>query len=138
LWEVPTNVITEAQNGFRKNKSTDTASQTFIKSIQEALDKGTHAIGLFFALTKAYDLINHDILLGKLHSYGIRGVSNQWFKSYLSNRFQFVKVGDTDCSNPLRKSYTSSCMKVKPGVPQGSVLGLLLFLMYINDLTENV
>jgi hypothetical protein len=69
-------MLNEAQNGFRENKSTDTASQTFIESIQEALDKGLHAIGLLFVLSKAYDVINHDLLLDKLNSYGIRGITN--------------------------------------------------------------
>jgi hypothetical protein len=59
---VGNNVITEAHNGFRKNKSTDTTSQTFIESMQEALDKEVHAIGTFFDLTKAYEVINHDIV----------------------------------------------------------------------------
>jgi hypothetical protein len=73
---IQNNILTGAQNGFRKNKSTDTASQSFIESIQEALDSGLHSIGLFFDLSKAYDVIDHDILLDKLDSYSIRGVSN--------------------------------------------------------------
>jgi hypothetical protein len=73
---VENNVLIEAQNGFKKNKSKDTTSQTFIESIQEALDRGLHAIGLFFDLSKAYDMINHDIFLDKLNSYGVRGESN--------------------------------------------------------------
>jgi hypothetical protein len=77
------NILNEAQNGFRENKLTDTASQTFIESIQEALDKGLHAIGLFFDLSKAYDVINRDLLLDKLNLYGIRGITHLWFRSYL-------------------------------------------------------
>jgi hypothetical protein len=73
---VKNNILNGTQNGFRENKSTDTASQTFIESIQEALDKGLHATGLFFDLSKAYDVINHDLLLDKLNSYGIRGTTN--------------------------------------------------------------
>jgi hypothetical protein len=70
------NILTEGQNGFRKGKSTLTASQSFIESIEEAIDSGLHVIGLFFDLSKAYDVIDHDILLDELDSYGIRGVSN--------------------------------------------------------------
>jgi hypothetical protein len=58
--------------------------------------------GLFFDLSKAYDVINHDILLDKLNSYGVRGESNLWFKSYLSNRFHFVEIKDNDCSNSFK------------------------------------
>jgi hypothetical protein len=83
---VKNNILNEAQNGFRENASIDTASQTFIESIQEALDKRLHATGLFFDLSKAYDVINHDLLLDKLNSYGITGITNLWFKSYLTQR----------------------------------------------------
>jgi hypothetical protein len=135
---VENNVITDAQNGFRRKKSTNTARQTFIENIQEALDKGLHAIGILFDLTKAYDVINHDKLLDKLYSYGIRGETNRWFKTYLSNRYQFVEIGDTDSRNPHKQIFKSSRMKVKHGILQGSVLGPLLFLLYMNGITENV
>jgi hypothetical protein len=101
---VDNNLLTEAQNGFRKNKSTDTASQTFIESIKDASERGLHAIELFFDLSKAY-VINHDILLGKLNAYGRGGESSLWFKSYLSNHFQFVEIKETDCSNSVKNSY---------------------------------
>jgi len=70
------NIVTEIQNGFRGQKSTITAIQSFIDRLQEALDKGLQAIGIFFNLTKAYDVLNHKILLDKLHSYGARGNIN--------------------------------------------------------------
>jgi hypothetical protein len=76
---VENNALIEAQNGFRRNKSTDTASQTFTERIQEGLERGIHATELFSDLSKTYDVISHDILLDKLNSYGIRG------ESYLSN-----------------------------------------------------
>jgi hypothetical protein len=104
-----------------------TASQTIIESIQEALDRWLHALGLFFNLSKAYAVINHDILLDKLNAYGIRGGANLWFKSYLSDRLQFVEIKDTDCNNSVKNSYISSCKKVEHSVPQGSVLGHLYF-----------
>jgi hypothetical protein len=79
------NIITEAQNGFREQKSTTAAIQSFIERIQEALDNGLQAIGIFFYLTKAYDVLNHRALLDKLYSYGVRGNINSCFKSYLTD-----------------------------------------------------
>jgi retron-type reverse transcriptase len=73
---IKNSILTEAQNGFRQKKSTETAIQSFIESIQEAIDRNIHAIGIFCDLTKAYDVINHDILLDKLNSSGIRGKTN--------------------------------------------------------------
>jgi hypothetical protein len=107
------NILTEAQNGFRKTKSTVTASQSFIESIQQASDSGLHVTGLFFDLSKAYDVTDHDILLDKLDSYGIRGVSNIWFRSCLLNRCQFVEIKNTDGS--VKTSYNSTCRIVKYG-----------------------
>jgi retron-type reverse transcriptase len=78
-------IFTEAQNGFRKGKCIETAIQSFIEIIQESLDKGLHTIGIFTDLTKAYDILNHKVLLEKLSSYGIRGIANSWFKSCLTN-----------------------------------------------------
>jgi hypothetical protein len=79
-------ILTETQNGFRKGKCMETAVQSFIEIIQEALDKRVHSIGIFIDLTKAYDTLNHKVLLEKLSSYGIGGITNLWFKSYLTNR----------------------------------------------------
>jgi hypothetical protein len=81
-------------------------------------------------------VINHDIVLDELNAYGIRGESNFWFKSYLSNRLQIAEIKETDCSNSVKNSYMSSCKKVEHGVLQGSVLGPLLFFIYINDIRK--
>jgi Reverse transcriptase (RNA-dependent DNA polymerase). len=78
-------ILTEAQNGFKEKKSTDTAIQSFTEGIQEASESRLQAIGIFFDLTKAYDVLNHNILLHKLNSYGVRENINSWFKSYLTD-----------------------------------------------------
>jgi hypothetical protein len=101
-------ILTDEQNGFRDNKSTKTACHTFIEQVQQDLDKNLHAVGIFLDLTKAYDVLNHDILLYKLESYGVRSILNTWFKSYLSGRSQYVSLTQTDNNKKVLHKHSSS------------------------------
>ena len=122
------NILTSSQYGFQKNISTEMAILELQNRIVKSISNKKWCVGIFLDLSKAFDTLDHRVLLLKLKHYGIRGMAFDWFRSYLSDREQYTEF----------RLVASKSLPIECGVPQGSILGPLLFLVYMNDVVHHM
>ncbi len=125
--------FSDCQHGFRKSKSMETAIFSFLKDVASSLDQNEATTGIFLDHSKAFDVIDHNILLSKLPSYGIHSIALDWLCSYLKQRSQRVEI--PYWNDGTLRTHLSGSLPIARGVPQGSIVGPTLFLIYGNDIT---
>ena len=121
------NILYQKQFGFQNAHSTEHAILQLVNQITEAFSQGKFTVGIFLDISKAFDIVNHKILLEKLKAYEIQSENLKWFRSYLLNRKQFILYDDFKIEVKI----------VKCGIPQGSILGPLVFLIFVNDFSNS-
>ena len=117
-------ILTKSQYGFRKGCSTENAVVDLAEYFYRSLNSENYGVAVFVDFKKAFDTIDHEIMIRKMEAYGVRGLALKWFESFLANRKHVVKINDC-CSQPKL---------LNSGLPQGALLSPVLFLLYVNDL----